>query len=162
MDEAAWGYMDYDLDRDMDEPNQHLFTDPDLARKYILAGKAIITCVSERTGKHITFRIRSKADRMRITRWFVRADIGNTSRYITWLLKDAATGLILVQASPGYDALRDAYNGFCFITKHLLNGNHLPPQMKIYHHNTCGRCGRVLTNPQSIQSGIGPECAMKE
>lgn len=29
----------------------------------------------------------------------------------------------------------------------------------VYHEGRCGRCGRALTVPQSIESGIGPECA---
>lgn len=28
-----------------------------------------------------------------------------------------------------------------------------------HHEGRCGRCGRALTVPESIESGIGPECA---
>jgi hypothetical protein len=30
---------------------------------------------------------------------------------------------------------------------------------RVYHVGKCGRCGRPLTVPASIKSGIGPECA---
>jgi hypothetical protein len=29
----------------------------------------------------------------------------------------------------------------------------------LQHAGKCGRCGRKLTVPQSIETGIGPECA---
>jgi hypothetical protein len=29
----------------------------------------------------------------------------------------------------------------------------------IHHEGRCGRCGRVLTTPHSVQLGLGPECA---
>jgi len=30
---------------------------------------------------------------------------------------------------------------------------------ELMHEGRCGRCGRPLTRPESIQSGIGPICA---
>lgn len=31
--------------------------------------------------------------------------------------------------------------------------------MKLYHEGVCCRCGRSLTNPESIERGIGPVCS---
>jgi hypothetical protein len=31
----------------------------------------------------------------------------------------------------------------------------------VMHEGKCGRCGRKLTHPTSIETGIGPECATK-
>lgn len=36
--------------------------------------------------------------------------------------------------------------------------NSLPKQIQFWHEGTCGRCGRKLTVPESIENGIGPEC----
>lgn len=33
--------------------------------------------------------------------------------------------------------------------------------VRVLHSGCCGRCGRKLTVPESIDSGIGPECAKK-
>lgn len=30
--------------------------------------------------------------------------------------------------------------------------------VEIWHEGKCGRCGRQLTVPESIESGFGPEC----
>ena len=32
---------------------------------------------------------------------------------------------------------------------------------EFWHEGKCGRCGRKLTVPESIEAGIGPECAGK-
>lgn len=32
---------------------------------------------------------------------------------------------------------------------------------RLHHEGRCGRCGRTLTVPASVESGIGPECAAK-
>lgn len=32
---------------------------------------------------------------------------------------------------------------------------------RLHHEGRCCRCGRLLTVPSSIESGIGPECATK-
>lgn len=39
-----------------------------------------------------------------------------------------------------------------------LNKNIELPLGTIRHEGRCGRCGRVLTVPESIDRGIGPEC----
>lgn len=33
--------------------------------------------------------------------------------------------------------------------------------LEIWHHGVCGRCGRKLTTPESIQRGLGPKCAAR-
>jgi len=32
---------------------------------------------------------------------------------------------------------------------------------KVHHEGRCGRCGRALTVPESVENGIGPECIKK-
>jgi hypothetical protein len=34
----------------------------------------------------------------------------------------------------------------------------LPECIEIWHEGKCGKCGRQLTVPSSIETGIGPEC----
>jgi hypothetical protein len=37
----------------------------------------------------------------------------------------------------------------------------LPGGYKIHHEGRCGKCGRLLTVPESVETGIGPECAKR-
>jgi hypothetical protein len=50
--------------------------------------------------------------------------------------------------------------GFQFFWKHV-NAVLMPPEMEVEHSGHCGRCGRLLTVPSSVQSGLGPECQSK-
>jgi hypothetical protein len=36
-----------------------------------------------------------------------------------------------------------------------------PAVVEVMHDGRCGRCGRPLTHPDSIQAGIGPICAQR-
>ena len=48
---------------------------------------------------------------------------------------------------------------FSFLVKHVSAGTELPAKVKFLHQGKCGRCGRALTVPSSIESGLGPTCA---
>lgn len=39
--------------------------------------------------------------------------------------------------------------------------DHAMSQCEVWHEGRCGRCGRKLTVPDSIEAGFGPECAGK-
>ena len=51
-----------------------------------------------------------------------------------------------------------SFVAFNYVYKYLTNGI-IPNGVKIYHEGRCGRCGRKLTVPQSIEMGFGSECA---
>jgi hypothetical protein len=44
---------------------------------------------------------------------------------------------------------------------YALNTGNIPQGYKIMHAGRCLRCGRILTVPESIETGIGPECLKK-
>lgn len=48
-----------------------------------------------------------------------------------------------------------------WLWKHVLLGRKLPKTIRVFHEGRCGRCGRTLTVPSSITTGLGPECAEK-
>lgn len=43
----------------------------------------------------------------------------------------------------------------------ILRTGDLPDNLEIWHDGNCGRCGRTLTVPESVERGIGPECAAR-
>ena len=51
-----------------------------------------------------------------------------------------------------------AYNGFRWLMNHL---DSLPSTVHVLHVGKCSRCGRKLTDPESIRYGLGPECRKK-
>lgn len=64
-----------------------------------------------------------------------------------------------ISKSSAAEAANMAYT-FHYFIHHIVKGT-LPEQFHVYHTGICGRCGRELTDPESIKAGIGPTCRNK-
>jgi hypothetical protein len=51
--------------------------------------------------------------------------------------------------------------GFRWVFNKLQDGADLAGKVEIRHDGACGRCGRSLTVPASVDTGFGPHCADK-
>lgn len=130
-------------------------------RRFLTAGKAVLTLKSEATQKHYTYLAETSDD-------------GN---------------MLFVKVLTGPDNLRDfTYLGYCYI--HATASDKVlgpmrfgakgqpdhtasrawqwaserqfsDPKLSVYHEGRCGACGRRLTTPESVELGIGPECIKK-
>lgn len=49
--------------------------------------------------------------------------------------------------------------GFAWLWRFLVDEKPLPEGVQFWHEGRCGRCGRRLTVPGSIEIGFGPDCA---
>lgn len=122
-------------------------------RAFALAGRAILTVVNPATGGHFTFRVRA-AERGQggAASHFVDVLAGpdNTRdyRYVGCL----AGGAFRPSRKLSPDA--PSVLAFAWFWRHADD----PSPAEVLHEGRCGRCGRVLTVPESIESGIGPEC----
>jgi hypothetical protein len=131
--------------------------DPEMALAYMFAGRAKVTLVSKITGKHFTYQVQGKQDSKDESKtvYFVRylngPDNQNDFAYLG-MVPEGKEKIILTKASkagpsaPVYRALEFALR------------NPTASTLEVHHSGTCGRCGRELTDPVSIQTGIGPIC----
>lgn len=116
------------------------------AREFILAGRAAFTVRSKRTNAHYTFRVDRATDR-----WFVKLNVGKSWVYLGQIREGQFE---VTRASRGGKACE----AFSWLWGNLSR-DVMPPQVEVMHIGSCGRCGKQLTNPQSIDRGLGPECA---
>tara|TARA_R110000868_G_scaffold409581_1_gene695362 strand:+ start:574 stop:1011 length:438 start_codon:yes stop_codon:yes gene_type:complete len=142
-----------------------MFTDAKTAFDFILAGKARVTLTSKVSGNSFTFKIDAPKDRA----------TGETDRSIlfvkvlngpdnSWDGDWMFIGFIrpvwpsrLVGSKKGHpDA--PSFRALDWTLTQLAAGN-LPDTLEVRHEGQCGRCGRALTVPSSIDSGFGPHCA---
>jgi len=127
----------------------HLVKNP---LNFIKAGKSLFTVVNEKTGNRFTYKVvRSKDNPI----WFVKVLNGsnNDSNYLyIGAIKENSFGLTK-NSKVKPDA--KSFKVFDWIWHHATS---LPENIKFYHEGRCGRCGRTLTVPESIESGFGPEC----
>lgn len=130
-------------------------------REYALAGNSTITVQSKSTEKHFTFKIRaSKAKPGKPKVHFVSVLTGpNNKKDYTFFGTIFADGRIVrSQESPITDTA-PSVQAFRWMWR--SSAENLAKHSEVFHHGRCARCGRKITNPDSLKSGYGPECAEK-
>lgn len=129
-----------------------MFTTAQDARDFILAGNAYLTLRSVRTGTHYTFRVNaSSSGEVHFVSHLVAPD---QYEYIATIFNQAELRLTRKSPSPEYTP----YRAFRYAWGWIASGI-IPSDLEVRHDGRCGRCGRQLTHPSSIDRGIGPECA---
>jgi len=132
-------------------------------KMFLVGGKAILTLESKKTGRWFTYRIKGAKKDDEKSPFFVSVLTGmnNDSAYTymgTIFNNDKLSFKLTKNSKIGEDAL--SYKAFNFFFS-LLMENKLHPDLVVYHRGVCGRCGRALTVPESLITGLGPECRKK-
>lgn len=130
-------------------------------KNFVLAGNATITVRSGSTGARFTYKIRTpKETQNRPPIWFVSllngSDNENNYEYFGNIRGNGSFDHGR-RARIGNDApAARAFNWFWNMIQ--ANRSDVLEQADIWHEGRCGRCGRKLTVPESVESGFGPEC----
>jgi hypothetical protein len=136
-------------------------------RNFLLAGHAVFTLVSKKSGARKTFRVSAAEDKNDF--WFVGLLTGsdNTSDYkylgalfIKSVGPDAgALGFKLNKQGWGEEAAK----AFAWLLRSIDKGDaQFFDDAEFFHEGRCGKCGRALTTPESITLGLGPICAGRD
>lgn len=148
-----------------------------ISKEFVLAGKAIFTLeiphdwASEHDcAAHYTYKVVLKEgkDKPNGGKWddtyFVNLlsgpDNGTDYQYVGVLNKERGN-VVLTRASK----ITNDCLSFRLLNRVLANlwsnteEKILEAGFDVHHEGKCGRCGRRLTVPESIKSGLGPECA---
>lgn len=137
-----------------------------ISREFLTAGQAIFT-VDNGKGLHYTYRVEKATERAQPKpnlppTWFVSLLTGpnNTNDYsYIGVLRNEQFVLTSKSRLPK-DAT--AIKVITWAIGIIYGRNKLPEGYSIRHEGRCGKCGRPLTTPESIESGIGPVCAGRE
>lgn len=128
-------------------------------KTFALAGNATFTVQSQRTGTRYTYKVRKSKDGMR---HYVSLLTGPNNETNFQFFATIFAGMTLRHGNPDKTVITQqapAAIAFAWLWKHIDSLK--PEQVSIHHEGRCCRCGRTLTVPESIESGIGPECASK-
>jgi len=128
------------------------------ALRFAYAGKSTLTLVSVKTGARFTYRISAAPDgQAHFVGVLTGADndrdysyLGRIARGVFWLGRKVPRAGDISTDAPSAKA-------FDWFWRQLAKGN-LPDTLEVWHEGRCGRCGRKLTVPASIESGFGHEC----
>jgi hypothetical protein len=134
------------------------------AKKVMFAGKATLTFLSVITQTRFTFKIIRFRDKKenpmpenkRPLAVKVLTGSNNESDYskIGYIFNNS---LFMHDKKSNISGNAKSVNAFSYVFQNIIreleNTN-----LEIYHSGQCCRCGRLLTDPESIKSGLGPEC----
>lgn len=134
-----------------------------ITAEFVKAGRAIFT-VKSKTGQYYTYKVgKSEGSEKFSPAWFIHLLTGpdNTSSYTYMGMLNPKDGTIRLTHSSRFSDDSLPVKVARWATNIIWAGKPLPEGYAIEHMGLCGRCGRALTVPSSIESGIGPECAKK-
>jgi hypothetical protein len=123
---------------------------------FALAGNATFTVTSIATGRRFTFKVRKPSA---TSPHFVSVMTGSDNENDFTFLGTIFDGANFVHGrKSSISPEADSAKAFAWFWRNVAN---LPAAVTVHHEGKCCRCGRKLTVPESIESGIGPECAGK-
>ncbi len=135
---------------------------------FITAGRAVFTVVSKTSGERRTFKVAAPKDAapkdaLRFVSLLTGPDNTTNYEYVGLITK---SGNELVTRTSRGKLPTQPLNIIGWLVKQAqLAERGLPNTLdraEVWHEGRCCRCGRRLTVPSSIESGIGPECATKD
>jgi hypothetical protein len=148
------------------------FTDPKAALTALLAGHAIFTLVSRKSGARYTYKV-EKADKPGQDGTFIYfaslltgSDNTRDYSYIGILIpankEPGARHTFRRTAKSALGADTAPVKALTWAIPHLHDSPDTTfAQMEVWHEGRCCKCGRPLTVPESIANAIGPDCAAK-
>lgn len=134
-----------------------ILTNPEHIYNFITGNKAVFTILNTTTEKRFTFKIKKHKEKD-LHFVYLMTGCDNNKHYSFFgtifnknVFKVSSKSKVPVSKSQGIAA-------FDWLFK---NYNRFPSNIQFWHEGSCCQCGRRLTVPTSIASGIGPECSKR-
>jgi len=137
--------------------------EPSDAHRYIIGGHGKFTLVGKQA--RYTYKVsQAKGYQGDFGPLFIQlltgADNQNDYQYIGYI---PMSNPLELRAGRKGNAKHPAFVALAWWLHHYGKGNTAAlEQAEFWHEGTCCRCGRELTVPESIASGIGPVCVGKQ
>jgi hypothetical protein len=130
-------------------------------KKFVFGGNATFTVVNTDTKKHFTFKVKQPKNNNEIFFVSVMNGSDNNSNYafIGTYFNNGNSFRHGKKSSIGKDAQSAKVISWFF--NKFINNEEKYPTVQVYHEGKCGKCGRKLTTPESVKSGLGPVCGGK-
>lgn len=133
----------------------HRISDAIDAARFMTGARAYFTLRSTKTGTRYTFKVKQPKDKSDV-RFISVLDSDNSYAYMG-MVKNGKFGTTskskVAETDPRFQAFK--------WTRDFLATGKFPSTLEFWHEGKCACCGRRLTVPASIETGIGPECIKK-
>lgn len=139
----------------------------DKVMDFILAGKAVFTVKSIQTGVRFTYKVQAPRQNSKETTpvlWvsvLTGTDNNSCYSYIGFISKNQNRHWIFSHGGRKSNIAINAKSvvAFTFFFNAVWAVGRFSNNLEFWHEGKCCRCGKRLTDPESIARGIGPECA---
>lgn len=132
----------------------HKITNTKEALKFIFAGKSVVTFVNTLTGNRFTYKVKQAKD----SNLFFVSVLTNPEQYS--YIGTCVEGNYKHGKKSQITESAQSVKVFDYMIKKLITDT-LPDFLEVWHEGFCGKCGKRLTVPSSIVTGIGPDCIKK-
>lgn len=131
--------------------------------QFILAGKAFFTVQNDDSGNRFTFKVCQATDDNNKPKdlWFVSVLVGSDNENSYQYAGIITPQGFRITAKSRLTMEAVSVKAFNWLWGMVKSGQELPENVRFYHAGRCGKCGRKLTTPDSIEMGFGPTCASK-
>lgn len=132
------------------------------ALAFMLAGKSEFTMLSIKTNAHISYKVTRVESNKNMGEFiYFVAVVKQESEFVGTIFFTNKDGFVFRQGNKGkYSANSKEIVSLLYVMNAFHRGK-TKLDLEVYHCGKCGRCGRKLTTPESIITGVGPECAKK-
>lgn len=130
-----------------------------LTHTFVTAGKAIFTATNTAKQTRLTFKV--EASEKLPGQFFGAVMVGsdNESDYRYVGMVDGRTLTLRETRGSKFRAGDAEFQALRLVLDLVAGRRPATDLIRIQHAGRCGRCARTLTVPESIDSGIGPDCA---
>lgn len=137
------------------EPKPNQLTTAEAAMSFIQAGNATFTVLSVAKQNRFTYKVTESDDGKCFFVGLLSGPDNEASYSYIGIIRD---GVFRRTAKSKVGPEAPSFKAFDWLYNNQLAHGKLPGCVEFFHCGSCGRCGRTLTVPESIQSGYGPEC----
>ena len=139
-------------------------------KNFVFAGNATFTIVNEQTGNRFTYRIRRAGygtstynEKNDIFYVSVLTGSDNNSSYTFVGTYFGGNSQRYVHSQKSRISVSaDSNKVISWFFSYFINNQSKYPTVKSLHSGKCGKCGKKLTTPDSIKSGLGPKCGNRD
>ena len=148
------------MNDNMIEGHRHQISDIQKIKDFIFAGKSIFTIESQDSGVWYTYKmnVAKKNENLYFVSVLRGTDNLSSYSYMGLVIKEGDNYKFTLTKNSKYKIDATCVKAFGFFFTNITR-NFIHPKMNFYHMGYCGRCGKALTVPDSVERGLGPYCA---
>tara|TARA_R110000772_G_scaffold2410_2_gene8411 strand:- start:30354 stop:30836 length:483 start_codon:yes stop_codon:yes gene_type:complete len=142
--------------------NSHKLT-LEQSKKFILAGNSTFTVVSKDTQARYTYKIKTnRTGDVLFVSYLNGSENTSDYKFLGTIFKNNAIPFKYFHSRKKTDPKSIVNRTFEWVYDTIQNQKQVNfDKIELWHEGKCGRCGRKLTVPESIESGFGSVCSKK-